>query len=348
MLSRVFCKVLLVTAAIFVLLALPSISFAQGHSDDAFEKVKGVQEKHADRLLTIKGVEGTAIGFDSNDQIAIKVFAAGPEVAGIPKKLDGVSTDVVVTGKFYAVTKPDSLPVKADKPQREKVDPTARFGRPVPIGVSTGNVGECSSGTIACRVIDGQGNVYALSNNHVYALVNRAALDSEVSQPGLYDTGCSYNADNVIGTLYDFEPIDFEGGTNTIDAAIALSSESNLGNGTPPDGYGIPKSSTVQAHLNQKVQKYGRTTSLTVGKVTGINGIIRITYSSGQALFADQIIIQSPKPFIKAGDSGSLLISDPDKEAVGLLFAGDASGKHAIANRIDLVLDRFGVAVDGD
>ena len=55
-------------------------------------------------------------------------------------------------------------------------------------------------------------------------------------------------------------------------------------------------------------------------------------------LFVDQIIVQSRKPFIKAGDSGSLLVTDPGREAVGLLFAGTTDGKLAIANRIGDVL----------
>ena len=58
--------------------------------------------------------------------------------------------------------------------------PTSRFTRPVPIGISTGNAGECSAGTIGARVKDGSGHVFALSNNHVYALENKAPLGSQV------------------------------------------------------------------------------------------------------------------------------------------------------------------------
>lgn len=110
----------------------------------------------------------------------------------------------------------------------------------MPIGVSTGNVNECSAGTIAARVKDASGNVYALSNNHVYALENRAPIGSEILQPGLIDTRCALRGNNVIGTLSRFVPIDFTGGPNAVDAAIALSSTSLLGNATPSGGYGIP------------------------------------------------------------------------------------------------------------
>jgi hypothetical protein len=55
--------------------------------------------------------------------------------------------------------------------------------------------------------------------------------------------------------------------------------------------------------------------------------------------------------FILPGDSGSLLVSDgrgkSKGQPVGLLFAGDEYGIYGIANPIDLVLDRLGVAIDG-
>jgi hypothetical protein len=50
--------------------------------------------------------------------------------------------------------------------------------------------------------------------------------------------------------------------------------------------------------------------------------------------------------FIGAGDSGSLLVTNPGKNPVGLLFAGTSDGKLAVANPIEAVLDSFGVTVD--
>jgi len=352
MTRRIFCKVLLVVVAVFGLLVLSGVLSAQGNRDWAFEHVKDVQERNIDRFMAMDGVEGTAIGYNQNDQLAVKVFTAGPGVRGIPQKLDGVPVQIVVTGKFYALApggkhgKPPDKPDKPPKPDGEKIDPTARFDRPVPIGVSTGNEGECSAGTIGCRVTGG-GNVYALSNNHVYALENEAPLDSEVLQPGLYDTDCVYDQTNSLGTLAAYVEIDFEGGVNYVDAAIALL-EGKLGNATPDDGYGTPKSTTTTATLDQAVQKYGRTSSLTKGTITGTNVTVKVGYGSGTARFVNQIIVEARRPFIKSGDSGSLLVTDPDKEPVGLLFAGNPSGKYAIANPIDAVLEAFGVDIDGE
>jgi len=338
---RTFFKVLLVAIAIFAISVLTGVLSAQGRSDQAFERVKEVQEKHTARLMKIKGVVGTAVGFNQNDQAEVKVL------------LDDVTVQTVVTGKFYALA-PGGIPGKPDKPGKpgngKKINPKKRCDRPVPIGVSTGNEGECSSGTIGCRVKDAGGNVYALSNNHVYALENTAPIGSDVLQPGRYDAKpqCAIRSKDVIGTLADFEPIDFGDANNTIDAAIALSSTANLGNATPSNGYGKPMSVPVAAIVGQAVQKYGRTTSLTKGNITLVNATVDVGYTSGTAQFVDQIIVQAADRFIGRGDSGSLLVTDPDRNPVGLLFAGNEAGTHAVANRIDLVLTRFGAAIDGE
>ena len=301
-----------------------------------------VQNRHTDRLLAIPGVVGTATGLRSDGSLAIKVLTEAGRGAGIPTDLEGIPVEVEVTGKIVALGEPVG---KTGNGGGSTLTTTSRWPRPVPIGVSTGNEGECSAGTISCRVKDALGNVYALSNNHVYALENKAPLGSNVLQPGRYDTGCSFDPNNIIGSLAGFEPIMF-GSDNTIDAAIASSSTVNLGNATPSGGYGTPNSTTAAASLSQKVQKYGRTTALTKGQVTGINVTVSVGYSAGTARFVNQIMVQGTKPFIKAGDSGSLLVTDPGKNPVGLLFAGTSNGI-AIANPIGPVLSRFGVTVDG-
>lgn len=306
------------------------------------------QERHTPWLMALPDVVGTATGVSETGRPAILVFTRRPTVLGaFPSALDGLPVVVQVTGEFVSMATPHGK-----GPPKDSVDPKSRFTRPVPIGVSTGNENECSAGTIGARVKDVYGNnIYALSNNHVYALENNALrfTSNRVLQPGLYDTGCVANLDdNVIGTLYAFEPIVFStSANNVIDAAIALSSTANLGNATPTGGYGAPQPTTVGAVLTQAVQKYGRTTKLTKGTITGINATVNVGYgSSGTARFVDQIIVSGSKPFIKAGDSGSLLVTDPGRNPVGLLFAGTLSGI-AIANPIGPVLTRFNVTIDG-
>ena len=325
--------------AVFGLLVLPSLLFAQGRSEDAFERVKEVQERHTDRLMAIEGVEGTAVGLDRDVRPIVTVFTQDETVAGIPEKLDGVPVQVVVTGKIYALPKPENP--GGGKPPKEPVDPTARFERPVPIGVSTGHPA-ITAGTIGCRVTDGD-NVYVLSNNHVYANENQATIKDPVIQPGTVDGGASPADD--IGTLYDFEPIDFGGGDNTIDAAIAATTADLVGKATPSDGYGMPKSRTVEAEFAQVVQKYGRTTGLTKGQVWALNATINVGYDSGVAVFVGQIgIVPLKGEFSAGGDSGSLVVTQKGNP-VGLLFAG--GGGWTFANPIGEVLTRFGVTIDG-
>lgn len=302
--------------------------------------VMAIQNRHSRNLMGIPEVVGTAVGLTDSGEPAILVLTKTKAPFGvIPDSVEGVPAIEKVTGEITAMP--------GNTKGGGSISTTAVWPRPVPIGVSTGNAGECSAGTISARVLK-SGAYYALSNNHVYALENSAATGSEVLQPGLYDTQCSYSSSNVIGHLSAFSTINFSGGSNTIDAAIASTTAAYLGNATPSNGYGVPGSTTKAAALNMGVQKYGRTTKLTRGVITGIHATITVNYgASGNAIFVDQIVVSSNKPFIKAGDSGSLLVTDDlNCNPVGLLFAGGSSG-YGIANPIDTVLSGLGITVDG-
>lgn len=325
---------------------------SQSRRDVTVERAKEIQEKYTDFLLGIEGVVAVAVGYDQHYQVVIKVFVSEPDVSGIPEQLEGVKIEVIVTGQFYAIAEPNPADGLGDD---DPVDRTARFARPVPIGVSTGHP-NITAGTLGCRLRDEQGNVYALSNNHVYANSNSASTGDNVLQPGAYDGG--QDPDDAVGTLFDFEPIDFTIlGINTIDAAIARCSLETLANATPPDGYGKPRSKTAVARLHQKVRKYGRTTGLTEGRVDAINATLMVLYRNPDydpdtgtggppfrlARFAEQILVVPGADFARPGDSGSLVVT-PAKKAVGLLFAG--SDLHTACNIIDSVLQRFGLSID--
>lgn len=304
----------------------------------------------AHRLMDIEGVVGVFSGDDGAGRPAILVLAEREGVAGVPAFVDGVPVVTRVSGRIVALGKPGG------KGGGDAVDPTARFARPVPIGVSTGHPA-ITAGTIGARVKDGAGLVFALSNNHVYADMNQAILGDGVIQPGTYDGG-SLPADSI-GSLSAFKTLIFNNtGTcpqdpstcNRIDAAIAASSTDLLGRATPANGYGTPKAATAGARINQKVQKYGRTTGQTQGIVAGLNGTVDVDYgSAGVARFTGQIAVQ-PGGFSAGGDSGSLIVSrergTESRRPVGLLFAG--SPYYTIANPIAEVLGELGVAIDGE
>ncbi|MGB9595713.1 MAG: hypothetical protein ACPL7B_05480 [Candidatus Poribacteria bacterium] len=309
----------------------PGTSYSSAPPADVFERVKAIQEKHTDKLMEKLGVIGTAIGFDRNSNPAIYVLTEKAGIPDIPKELDSVPVIVEVSGKIEALGKP----VKS-----EIYDRTKRY-RPAPIGVSTGHPA-ITAGTIGCRVKKGD-NVYALSNNHIYANENKAKIGDNVLQPGAYDGG--ENPDDAIGTLSAFCPIVFKRtASNVIDAAIAISNEENLGNSTLPDSYGTPKSIPVSATIGMQVKKDGRTTALTYGQIYLINATVNVQYDRGIARFVNQIII-TPGGFSAGGDSGSLIVTKDGNSPVGLLFAG--SSTMTVANPIQKVLDYFGVTIDG-
>ncbi len=298
---------------------------------DAINAAIAVQDRYAGDLLDRRGVVGLGVGLNGAGRPTITVFTDRPGVERLPSDLEGFPVAVKVTGMFVART-----------------DPTARFPRPVPIGVSTGHP-NITAGTIGARVRDLSGRVFALSNNHVYAASNDAQIGDGALQPGAFDGG--QDPGDRIGTLYDFEPLDFStSGANIMDAAIALSSVGELDNSTPPEGYGTPNSSIKPAFVGQKVQKFGRTTLLTQGEVSEINVKVEVCYEVWwiicvkSAIFVDQIAI-TPGGFSDGGDSGSLIVTDDAfKHPIALLFAG--SSTHTLASPIGPILGRFNVSID--
>jgi len=307
------------------------------------QSVIAVHQRRGEALLRIPGVVGTAVGLLPNGKVGLKILLARHGVVGLPTVLDGIPVTTQVTGMFVAFS-----------------DPTTRQ-RPAPMGFSVGHPA-ITAGSIGARVTDGV-NVYILSNNHVLANSNDASIGDPELQPGAYDGGAA-PADQI-ATLAAFKAIDFSGGGNPIDAAIArVTVPGDLANTTPTDdGYGVPNSEifgdangdgafdNINSLLGLNVQKYGRTTKLTHGQITGINATVTVCYEVffgfclKAATFVDQLIIE-PGTFSGGGDSGSLIVTDDaSKSPVGLLFAG--SSTQTIANRIDLVLSNFGVDVDG-
>ena len=302
------------------------------HRHDPFVQAAiAVQNKYTRGLMADRDVLGTGVGAGEDGMPVITVYTKRHGVPGIPGRLESMPVKVHVSGLVMALG-----------------NTTARY-RPAPIGVSTGHFA-ITAGTIGARVKDAGGQIFALSNNHVYANGNNAVIGDAILQPGPYDGGTIAN--DQIGTLAAFVPIDFSmSGSNLVDAAIASVPPGDLGNATLGDGYGTPNSLTRTAAVGLAVQKYGRTTSLTRGAVSAINVTVEVCYEVlwvfcvKSAYFDDQVSIETAG-FSAGGDSGSLIVTDDaQKNPVALLFAG--SDTVTFANRIENVLAAFGVTVDG-
>ena len=233
---------------------------------------------------------------------------------------------------------------------------------PIPLGTSGSNANdvcpvtstevECHTGTLGSLVTRG-GIQYILSNNHVLARSDGAAVGDAIVQPGLGDNPapntCASTGTNTVANLSQFVNLQASP-TATADAALAqvvsgavdptgvielLAATATAG--TQP-GTGAPAAgSGVTATLNEGVAKSGRSTGLTCDAISGIDVTISVEYSSGCSTaaftetYGDEIMIDSAS-FSAEGDSGSLIVDANTAEPVALLFAGSASS--TVANPI--------------
>ncbi|MDX2084616.1 MAG: hypothetical protein SFZ03_04430 [Candidatus Melainabacteria bacterium] len=298
----------------------------------------------------------------------------------VPSKFGDIPTDVVEVGPVYAgaarrsmersvvsnnggnyqmtptyyeeefqgrVQAPDFFPSQSQEFTPETLRNRVR---PAKGGYSVGHY-QITAGTLGTCAYDIQpGGVgvpnkyYILSNNHVLANSNNARLGDPILQPGPFDGGTV--ARDTIARLTRFVPIQFAPAVplpnqnNLVDAAIAEGQFHDLDR----EIYWIGKMrgwkpiSTIRPGL--LLQKTGRTTNYTTGRVTAVRATIDVNFGSGRvARFKDQIVTTNMSA---GGDSGSL-VSTLDNVAVGLLFAGSSSA--TILNYIQHVRNLLRVEV---
>jgi hypothetical protein len=287
-----------------------------------------IQNRHTDDLLNIDGVIGTGAGYHTDGTPAIYVFTSRADVAGIPASIEGVGTLIQNIGEVKALGYSGSSQL------------------PTQSGYSVGNDNECAAGTISCVVTDNQTHtkMYLLSNNHVFARVNKAAIGEHIDQPGRYDAvpQCSANVTHE-ANLSRFISINFgRRASNTVDCAIAELMGGITATTASAGGY-TPTTTTEAPVPSMAVEKTGRTTGTTTGTIAAVNVTVSVSYGGGQtAKFVGQIYISSTT-FSGAGDSGSLIVDSNTLNPVGLLFAGSANS--TIANPITSVLKALNVSI---
>jgi hypothetical protein len=232
---------------------------------------------------------------------------------------------------------------------------------PLRIGSSISPVTSASAGTLGCfcrGVQDGRDGI--LSNNHVLAETNAAEPGTAIVQPGRLDGGLA-SAD-IIAELARFVPIRFGGMPNAVDAAVAATVDhgravdrSGLYDCGSPEArlMSLRPAETVPPALGMPVQKTGRTTCHTVGRVRALNvNNFMVDYrEAGTARFDGQVLIEMAmdpaRPFSRPGDSGSLIVDEAGRPAA-LLFSGSQSGGAGNlgitgANPISLVTAQLGI-----
>jgi hypothetical protein len=216
-------------------------------------------------------------------------------------------------------------------------------------GVSGGNVNDatrsfCCSGTLGSLVSAG-GTQYVLSNNHILARMDQAAVGEDISQPGLIDNGC-----RTPPIVADFTKAVTLG--NNVDAALAAVRSGQMDSTGYIEDIGTISSVVKTPSVGLAVAKSGRTTGFTTGSVTSINTNVSVQYQkscgSGKKFtisYTNQVVAQAGSgSFSGGGDSGSLIVSNNScHQPVALLFAGNST--QTIGNPIGEVLSKLSSAL---
>lgn len=245
----------------------------------------------------------------------------------VPQEIDGIATDIIEVGQIYAQNFRSHM-------------------RPIKPGISCSHQ-KVTAGTIGGFFYDKDHQLVALSNCHVLANENNAKTGDLIFQPGSADArgGTAFHGwehvtnHNYFATLKDFELI--RSGANQ-DSAIAAVHPSVIEAGLIDFEYpqlGRSLAGFANPLVNSQVQKVGRTTGYTTGRIMAINAKFKIGFSMGPIEFVDCVVITSMS---KSGDSGSLIL-DMNMNAVALLFAG--SDRVTLANPIQNCIDKYGLSI---
>jgi hypothetical protein len=285
------------------------------------------------------GVGKRYINGKPSDQHCVRFYvekklpkAAIPDEFMLPSKVRGIPTDVVETGLFHAF---------ASQPKERQFLRPARPGCSVGFAFSGPNAGSVMAGTFGA-VVEKNGQQFILSNNHVLANENALPKGSAIFQPGLADKNDPGHGQ--IAKLSDFVAL-HANQPNKVDCAIALITANKLVSPrVMPKVNKLKSGQPVAAADGMGVEKTGRTTGYSTGKITDVSATMKVKYDLGMLTFADQILIVGSKgAFSGAGDSGSLIVERKSKRPVGLLFAGSATS--TMANHIEDVLGALNVTI---
>jgi len=234
---------------------------------------------------------------------------------------------------------------------------------------------DCCSGTLGALIEDAGKRPYILSNNHVLAKSDHAAVGDTIIQPGLIDNNCSPLEDGPgvqpVASLTGWLPLRSK--QTNVDAAIAQVTSRSVDPGgnilelggkqsdgtlaAAPPGISSTGGKGEAATLDLRVAKSGRTTGLTCGGISAIDLDVTVDYYLDCAetrpyltkTFTHQLGLSSNQ-FSDSGDSGALVVDAANAEPVGLYFAGgtDVSGvSQGVANPATDVLNELGAQSGG-
>ena len=300
-------------------------------------------------------------------------------------------TTVQTTGVIYVVATAGDSPARTEAAillntaavSSNPAGHQIQFATPMLLGSSGGNnndfdahgntIVDCCSGTLGSLIQDDSGKQYLLSNNHVLARSDHAAVGDAIVQPGLIDNNCTPSGEGggtqPVAALTGWLPLNSkatnadaaiaEVGSHTVDPSGSIQElGARQADGTlaaAPLGISSTDGKGETATLALRVAKSGRTTGLTCGGVSAVDVDVLVDYYKDCAetrpyltkTFTNQVGVSGNR-LSDAGDSGAVLVDADNAEPVGLYFAGgtDASGVgQGMANPVNDVLSELSAQV---
>ena len=281
------------------------------------------------------------VGGQRTDDIAVRIHVrekipkTALEAAEVfPPEIDGVPVDIIQAIYKSTAARED---LSKRKTRQDIIQPGLSIGHP-----------HVTAGTFGTVVYDNfSGRPCILSNWHILVGSSNASPGDDIIQPGSLDGG-RLPRDRV-GQL-ERSILDAEG-----DAAIGfldLASGRSLDLAQLDTGFVVQ--SARMAQIGDILEKSGRTTGVTRGKVDGL-GSYTIPYSVGERTIQGFKIVSvidgnpNNEEISSGGDSGSIWYDPVTKEGVGLHFAGeldpDPRQENAIACHLPSVLEALNISL---
>ena len=312
-------------------------NYSESQLQQAYEEAR---EAYIER----EDVTGVDIGYKyvdgrRTDDIVIRIHVEKkrefvPEAEMFPKEINGIPVDVIqgVYGLQVAL-KSSSL----RQTRRNPIQPGLSISHP-----------KVTAGTLGVVVYDNAtGHPCILSNWHVLVGSSDASPGDPIIQPGSRDGG-QLPQDRVGQLERSLLGPDGDAAIASLDITPDRSVE------LAQFETGVILQSARNAQVGEVLEKSGRTTGVTKGKVTGF-GSYKISYPVGE-ITIDGFIISSindrnpgNEEISSGGDSGSIWYNPETKEGVGLHFAGETdsspTAEHALACHLPRVLAALNISL---
>jgi endonuclease G len=223
-----------------------------------------------------------------------------------------------------------------DPPVPPPAPPRARRREPMCGGISVANGRIRGYATLGCKVIDREtGAEMILSNWHVLVGSWWIRPGSPIYQPGPGDGGT--DADTVATLSRDAMAANLDAAVAELTGARALINyQFDLG----------PVKGVDWAEPGMAVIKSGRASGITRGRVVGVEGTARMTYSGVNRLIRNVMTIDPPdasSECSRGGDSSCAWCCEETMNVVGMHFAGSDDPERALAMDIQPILDALKV-----